>query len=362
MLFFLNKTFCNFASAVDEKQDMPTNKNAIVRYKYLDKMLSDRYHYYDIHDLTDKCNEWLEFDGFQCVSQRCIEKDINELSFSPFSADIERYRYNGKRCIRYKDPTFSIFNKKLSEDEKNLLAEVLNTIGQFEGLDNFDWIDKLKQRLNIEEHKKIISFSNNPYLRNSNLLGVLFSVISNKLVINLTYHSFKNEQERNIVVYPYLLKQWNNRWYLIASAEDGFILNFALDRIDKVKPLLDRKYKDIDCDLEERFEDIIGVTIPADKKVEEILFWISDKSFPYIDTKPLHASQVVINNDNELRNKYPQLHNGKFIKLNCMINYELFQLFMSHLEDIIILTPTHLQDKIHNTIKTKNEEYFSLRK
>jgi len=35
---------------------MPTNKNALIRYKYLDELLSDQRHYYDIHDLTEICN------------------------------------------------------------------------------------------------------------------------------------------------------------------------------------------------------------------------------------------------------------------------------------------------------------------
>lgn len=79
---------------------MPTNKNALTRYKYLDEMLSDRHHFYDIHDLTEKCNEKLIDAGFPEVSQRCIEKDINYLEYDPFYAEIERYRVNGHRCIR----------------------------------------------------------------------------------------------------------------------------------------------------------------------------------------------------------------------------------------------------------------------
>ena len=43
---------------------MPSNKNAVTRYKYLDELLSDRHHYYDIHDLTEKCNEKLVDAGF----------------------------------------------------------------------------------------------------------------------------------------------------------------------------------------------------------------------------------------------------------------------------------------------------------
>ena len=35
---------------------MPTNKNAFIRYKYLDELLSDRNHYYDINDMTEKVN------------------------------------------------------------------------------------------------------------------------------------------------------------------------------------------------------------------------------------------------------------------------------------------------------------------
>ena len=70
---------------------MPTNKNALIRYKYLDKLLSDYHHFYDIHDLTEKVNDMLYEDGFPEVTQRCIEKDINTLEYAPFSAPIERF-------------------------------------------------------------------------------------------------------------------------------------------------------------------------------------------------------------------------------------------------------------------------------
>ena len=67
---------------------MPRNKNALIRYKYLDELLSDRHHYYDIHDLTEMCNERLYEDGFPEVTQRCIEKDIVFMQDAPFNADI----------------------------------------------------------------------------------------------------------------------------------------------------------------------------------------------------------------------------------------------------------------------------------
>ena len=78
---------------------MPTNKNALIRYKYLDKLLSDYHHFYDIHDLTEKVNDMLYEDGFPEVTQRCIEKDINTLEYAPFSAPIERFNKYGKRSL-----------------------------------------------------------------------------------------------------------------------------------------------------------------------------------------------------------------------------------------------------------------------
>ena len=59
-----------------KQKDMPTNKNALIRYKYLDGLLSDHHHFYDIHDLTEKVNDMLYEDGYSEVTQRCIEKDL----------------------------------------------------------------------------------------------------------------------------------------------------------------------------------------------------------------------------------------------------------------------------------------------
>ena len=198
---------------------MPTNKNALIRYKYLDRLLSDHHHYYDIHDLTSKVNDMLYEDGFPEVTQRCIEKDLNTLEYAPFSAPIERFTKNGKRCIAYGKCSFSIFTKEMSDEETNLLREVLSTIGQFEGLDNFRWLDDFKIGLGLVERRQIISFANNPYLQNSNLLGTLFDNISNEVVIRLSYHTFNDETIRSIDFHPYLLKQYNERWFLLGAAD-----------------------------------------------------------------------------------------------------------------------------------------------
>lgn len=104
---------------------MPTNKNAMTRYKILDELLSSRYHNYSLDDLTEEVSKRLSdmYPDTDGVGRRTIEKDINYLEYEgPFMVEIERYSvasYNhdtnktySKRCLRYANPAFSIFKKK----------------------------------------------------------------------------------------------------------------------------------------------------------------------------------------------------------------------------------------------------------
>ena len=343
---------------------MPTNKNALTRYMFLDEMLSDRYHYYDIHDLTEKCNDKLFHAGLREVPQRCIEKDINQMGYAPFYADIERFKSKGRCCIRYSDPSFSIFKKELSDEESNLILEVLDTIGQFDGLAHFEWLERFKIGLGLKKRPKVISFSNNPYLKNSNLLGVLFDNISNQVVVEIDYHKFSDPCMKTIIFHPYLLKQYNNRWYILGSADtDKKILTFALDRIDKVTPLPEAKFIPCEENLSERFEDIVGVTLYEDRSIEHIVFWVSDQSKDYIDTKPLHGSQTLLRGEksDQLFGKYPHLQNGAFFSIDCIPNYELIRELCSFGKDLIVLSPTTIQDEVFNRISSMVEDYYKVR-
>lgn len=344
---------------------MATNKNALIRYKHLDMLLSDRHHYYDINELTEIVNDMLYDEGFETVTRRCIEKDLVYLAERPFCAPIKRFKYNGKNCVTYKSVSFSIFKQEMSREERNLLREVLNTLGQFAGLDNFEWLDKFKVGLGNNRCKQIICFSNNPYLKNSNLLGTLFDYISNKVVIRLSYHTFSDSTIRSINFHPYLLKQYNDRWFLLgATDDDKKILTFALDRIDKVEPLPEKKYVECPEDLAERFEDIVGVTFYEDRPVEHILCWVSDASKGYVDTKPIHGSYTPLNKEKEmqLRAEYPNLKGGMFFTLECINNYELIRELCSYGKDLIVLHSTGtVADDVYKRIQEMNDKFSELR-
>ena len=196
------------------------------------------------------------------------------------------------------------------------------------------------------------------------LLGKLFDMISNEVVISLSYHTFTDPTVRSIVFHPYLLKQYNDRWFLIGAADsDKKILNFALDRIDGVEPLPEKKYAESPEDLYERFEDVVGVTI-YDKEPDHILFWVSDASKDYVATKAIHGSQTQIKGDAEqkLRSQYPHLEGGAFFTIDCIRNYELIRELWSYGKELIVLaSDNNIQDEIFERLCEMKDKYLKLR-
>lgn len=68
---------------------MPDTKNALIRYKYLDDLVSDRHHYYSTREIWEKCCEKLVDNGYKDVTLRCIQEDIKFLEYAPFYANLE---------------------------------------------------------------------------------------------------------------------------------------------------------------------------------------------------------------------------------------------------------------------------------
>ena len=350
----------------------------MTRYKILDELLSSRYHNYSLDDLTEEVSNRLAdmYPSTNGVVRRTIEKDIYYLECEgPFLIDIERYSvpsYNKekqksymKQCLRYAQPSFSIFKKNMTDDEKYLLREALSMIGQFDGLPNLDALEGLRLGLGVHgDKRKIISFTKNP-LENSNILAELFTAISQRQVIAVHYHKFNSPDDVQVVnLYPYLLKEYNRRWFVFGAAEvGGKLLCYSLDRIDEIEPLPSHKYQDYDGDINEVFDDIIGVTLYDNAPLYNIYVWVSDASKDYVATKPIHDSQrnVTGTKEEELRLRYPNLKGGRIFRIDCKPNYELVRELSSFGKDLLVLEPTEVQNMIWEKISGLNGFYTQQR-
>ena len=161
---------------------------------------------------------------------------------------------------------------------------------------------------------------------------------------------------------PFLLKEYNRRWYLIGAADDtGKLLTFALDRIKSIDVLPGYEFREAPDDLLERYEDIIGVSYYEGRTVDKIIFWVSDKSAPYVDTKPIHGSQTRIKGEKEksIRSQYSAPSGGSIFSIECMENYELIRELCSFGGELKVLSPQPIVDSVKQRIKTMYEIYFS---
>lgn len=352
---------------------MPVNKNALTRFQVLDELLSNRYHHYTLDEIVDKINERLVDLGISEVGRRCVEKDIAYLrgEYSPFFADIESYsvdvvsggRVVKKRCLRYKRPEFSIFKKEMSDDEAYLLSQTLSLLGVFDGLPQLGELSRLQKEISKGDDRRIVSFTKNP-LDKSDLFGRLFSAISQKQVVKLSYHTFADPISKPpLLLHPYLLKEYNRRWYLFGAADiDSKILSFSLDQIDIVEPMPAQRFRESEGNLDELFEDIIGVSYYANRPIEHILFWVSERQKAYVATKPLHDSQILYKgaSDDLYRTQYAHFDRGAFFSIKCIENYELIRELCSYGADLVVLTPLHIREQVCERIQAMSSAYRTL--
>lgn len=83
-------------------------------------------------------------------------------------------------------------------------------------------------------------------------LGMLYNAIVYKKVLQIQYKSFNSEVPYDVIIHPYHLKQYNNRWFLFGynPYNKKADWNLALDRIVNINET-HNKYKineDIDWD------------------------------------------------------------------------------------------------------------------
>ena len=290
---------------------MPTNKNAAIRYQTLDKCFRDRRHRYYMEDLIDKCEEAIcYYNGVGGVSRRQIFEDIKFMeSETGWSVPLERKQDGRRVYYRYRDPDFTINAQPLTEDEARQLRSVIITLRRFRGLPSNAWVDEvisnLEWRFGLRGNQEnMIGFEQNPYLRGLNLLPDIIDAATSHQAVRITYRNYKNcDEEYTVVVHPWYIKQYNNRWFLMAyNAEADRISNYALDRIQNLNVEEDVAYiPNKEVDFEHYFDDVFGVTIPpSDVEKIRVLLQFSKKQYPYIVSKPLHHSQEIVDAENRI--------------------------------------------------------------
>jgi predicted DNA-binding transcriptional regulator YafY len=336
---------------------MPVNRNALIRYTTIDKCLRNHYRKWTLEDLMDACSDALyEFEGIdKGVSRRTVQLDIQNMRS-------EKLGYNApivvteRKYYTYEDSDYSITQLPLSDQDLNKLNDAVEILKQFQGFSHFSemtgLIQKLENKIHTEQSKErpIIHIDKNENLKGLEHLNVLYQTIQNKKVLKIEYQSFKARNSHPIYFFPYLLKEFNNRWFLVGrqKSKKNKLMTLALDRFQNIEIMEKMQFlEDPDFDPDEYYKHAIGVTVNEGLSPRTIVLKIDRTNAPYVITKPIHASQQVIEKG----------HEGIIIRIKVVPNYELERVLLGFGPGLEVLSPPSLRKRIGDLIIRSEQIY-----
>ena len=307
-------------------------------------------------EIMDKVNVYLANNQQKTISKpETIVRYIRSIS-ERWKVEIEEI-YEGRTVYyHYKDSNFSIYNSKMYKEIMEKLCRALHFIDEFAGLPHFEWLNEVRAMLYANSHEdpnkshRIVTFHHNPgYAESLRHFTQLFDFIYSKTPMELTYRRFHCSEDTRHIVYPYHLKEYLQRWYLVGLTEKHpeDLTSFAFDRIVKIKKSDVPFIENPGFDIEEYYNAMIGLTIPKGSKPQDLLLWVDDQDYPYLKTNPIHQSQKLVR----------EVDYGKIISLHLYVNYELEMRLLAYGERLIVLSPEDLSQRLLDRLETSVINY-----
>lgn len=333
---------------------MPINRNTLMRIRIIDECLQRRQRQWTLEDLREACEkELLEKEGICGISTRTIQRDIELMRSDKLGYNAPIIVKN-KKFYTYEDSDYSITKLPLSKEDLNELSSALDIIKHYNGFSNMsgqeDILTRMQDKIASQtDNKKVVYIETNNKLKGLNFLGPLFDVIKRKEAITVEYKSFKAKRESRIYISPYILKEFNNRWFLIGMSPKREVKTLALDRIIEIRKDTEHQYTENTVFNPEKYlNEMIGVTRNLESKVETVIFWVDAFQTPYIETKPFHDSQEI---------EKENVDGSKVFRIRIIINSELERKLLGYGSHIKVMEPLHLKQRIANELILAAERY-----
>ncbi len=327
---------------------MPLDKNQYERRQIIHTHLNTLLHF-TWEQLAAQCAHILG--EAKRPSMRTIREDIARLrdEGAPIPLRAAKYHYTHH---------YSLHGQHRS-DEIALMREALGLLRQFEGLDMFEEVAKLQLKLadRLQQHEssnqqKVVQFEINRAYEGRTHLSALYKAIVEKQPLGIRYTDFQN-RTFDFKLHPYLLKEYQNRWYLYGRnhAIPTQLLNLALDRIRVSEPI-PIEFQANDCwDFSTYFTPVIGVTrydTPTLQQPEEVRLRLHGITADYVLTKPLHPSQYLAE----------EADDWVEIELKVIVNRELISKILELGADCEVLTPISLRNQMRALAQCMLERYM----
>ncbi|MGL2993519.1 helix-turn-helix transcriptional regulator [Flavobacterium sp. TSSA_36] len=264
--------------------------------------------------------------GFE-VGDRTIQRDIEQIRFE-FGIEI---MYN-----RDKKGYFIDYDNSLDVNSFFRFLEIVNTA------------ELLSESLSESRDTiKFISFDSGGGLKGIENLKLLLKAVKENRQIVFDHCNFQTDKIKKHYLKPYLLKEYQNRWYVVGLSDDfKDFRSYGIDRITNLELLTENFKRDDKLDPIENFNNTIGL-VYSKSTLQKIVLSFTSFQGKYINTLPFHSSQkTLIDNETEF-----------VVSLNIIPNYELIQQILRHGETVKVIEPKWLADEIKGILKRTLKKY-----
>jgi predicted DNA-binding transcriptional regulator YafY len=336
---------------------MPHIKNALIRYRIIDRCIRNKYKSYPSKkELREACEESLygSSDGAN-ICDSTIEKDMFAMKIEHDAPIRYSKRHGG---YYYEDPDFSINDIPLTEEDLNAIKFAVKTLTQFRDVSMFrqfgSAIDKIVDRVSIATNPQdkdlgsFVQFETSVSNGGNDYLPLLLGAVRNSLNTTFQYSSFITGKPKLRKVVPLLLKEYRNRWYLVSfDTEKKDIITYALDRMSELVVSEEIAEKPSDFDPDKYFKYTVGITADNKSRPEKVVLKAENIAAKYIDSQPFHPSQII---SKEGKNRTT-------FEMEVFVSEELIRAILSYGGEVEVVSPQILRERIIVRLKSMNGLY-----
>ena len=274
----------------------------------------------------EEIKSYLHDQGFE-ISPRTLQRDIEQVR-NEFGVEIKYDRAKNGYYIDKEDSlnleSFLRFLEMMVT--ANIIADCLK-----DGKDNMNYLN----------------FESKGNLRGIEYLKDFLLAIRTQRVVNFTHENFQTEKRKKVIMKPYLLKEYRNRWYVIGNVEG--IKEFRIYGIDRITELIVTKEKfklSKSAEVIDLFENTIGL-LYDEHELQEVHLAFEAIEAKYVKSLPWHQSQVLLS------------ENAKetVFKLNITPNYELKQKILMLGANVKVVKPLWLAKEIKENLMKTLKQY-----